>query len=70
MTWSDWDKAILALTMWREARGEGKSCVRMREEACPPWLRVGDCSTRSNPEPRFEVRVSDLNGDGSHCASS
>lgn len=24
MTWSDWSNAILALTLWREARGEGR----------------------------------------------
>lgn len=24
MVWADWEKAVLALTMWREARGEGR----------------------------------------------
>lgn len=28
MTWSDWDKALLALVMWREARGEGREGMR------------------------------------------
>lgn len=28
MTWSDWDKTLLALVMWREARGEGREGMR------------------------------------------
>lgn len=28
MTWDDWYKTALALTMWREARGEGRTGMR------------------------------------------
>jgi len=28
MTWNDWFKAILALVLWREARGEGHNGMR------------------------------------------
>ena|SRR5581483_1566543 len=47
MTWNDWDKALLALTLWREARGEGKEgmqavgCViRNRANANGSWRKT------------------------------
>jgi hypothetical protein len=38
MTWADWDKAVLALTLWREARGEGQ--VGMQAVGCVIRNRV------------------------------
>lgn len=47
MNWPDWDKALLALTLWREAQGEGREgmqavgCViRNRAVQGVPWTTV------------------------------
>ena len=32
MNWLDWDKSLLALVLWREARGEGRE--GMQAVAC------------------------------------
>lgn len=47
MNWPDWDKALLALVMWREACGEGREgmqavgcVVRNRAAQGVPWALV------------------------------
>ena len=46
MTWDDYNKSLLALTVWREARGEGQTgmqavgCVIRNRVADSDWARV------------------------------
>lgn len=51
MVWTDWQKAILALVMWREARGEGKE--GMQAVGCVVRNRAGDMINKIEAKWQF-----------------
>ena len=41
MTWADYDKALLSLTLWREARGEGRDGMRAVAHVIANRIKAG-----------------------------